>query len=190
MRTLLITAVFLLAAGCGRHEGSELVTWSTPETGSTPERQAPEVPIIPVRPLNHEQRKNLNSTLPPRVREILEKADKLEVLGLTSDEKVGINWYPDAEVDLMPGARRTELLNSFYFDASAGPNPSACFLPRHALKATYKDKTVEIIICFQCHLFTVRGDLGDYDGGVYMEGAASHHFFEEILQEIRSQIVH
>ncbi|MEP7075525.1 MAG: hypothetical protein ABI878_06910 [Acidobacteriota bacterium] len=188
MRTFLFTALFLLAFACGRHEGSELVTWSTPEIGSPPERQAPEVPIVPIKPLTRNQQKDLDSTLPLKVRQILEKAEYLEVQGLSSEDKVGIGWYPDVDVALPVGPRRAGLLKSFYFDASAGPNPSACFLPRHGLKATYNGKTVEVIICFQCHLFTVRGDLGEFDGGVYMGGSASHHLFEEILRDGRSLI--
>ena len=114
------------------------------------------------------------------MREVLERSEALEVLGLSSEDHAGIGWEPDVRVEAPPEGR-ANLLKAFYYDASAGPNPSACFIPRHGLRATYNGKTVEVIICFQCHLFSVRGDLGKYSGGVYRDGSASHNLFEQLL---------
>lgn len=158
------------------------------DTNPRSQEPSPKVPEIPIRVLSRKQRKELDSTLPLKIREVLEKAQTLEVLGLSSEERVGIGWHPDISVSLPANPQRTQLLQAFYFDASAGPNPSACFLPRHGLKATYNGKTIEVIICFQCHLFAIRGDLGEFDGGVYLNGSASHHLFEQILQEERTKM--
>ena len=160
-------------------------TWTTPEPDGDPPPSAEKIdePEIPVRQLNKKQKRELDSTLPPRVREVLEKADVLEIRGLSSEEKAGIGWYPDVHAILSTEADRKELLSAFYYDASAGPNPSACFIPRHSLRATYKGKTVEVIICYQCHLFSVQGDFGEIDGGMYLEGSAAHRIFHKIMSE-------
>jgi hypothetical protein len=186
MRGFILAFLLLYSIGCGTNGESEsiAVDANLPHPTASPEIEQgpPGIPVIAVSPLNTRQRRELNATLPPKVREILEKADTLEVLGLSSDDKAGIGWYPDVRARLPLGTERSELINAFFFDASAGPNPSACFIPRHGLKATYKGKTVEVLICYQCHLFVVEGDLGEFDGGVYKEGAAAHHLFERILQ--------
>jgi len=186
IRVTLLLIVFLI--GCGTPSESEL-TRAVPVVIETPPPPAefPDIAAISAKPLNKLQQKELDATLPPSVREVLEKAEALEVLGLSSEDRAGIGWEPDAKVKLPVGAKRSELLNSFFFDASAGPNPSACFIPRHGLKATHKGKTVEVIICFQCHLFVVKGDLGKYNGGVYRDGSASNKLFEELLAPERTR---
>ena len=184
-----ITCVFLsvVLGSCGYQNSavSDYIPSSTSATESpspTPELDYLAVPKINVKPLQKQQKKELDATLPSKVRDILEKADVLDVLGLSSDEKAGIGWYPDIKASLPLGEERSNLLKAFYFDASAGPNPSACFIPRHSLKASYKGKTVEVIICYQCHLFVVEGDLGEFDGGVYKQGSAAHELLETILR--------
>lgn len=189
MRGFFCLAGSLLLCGCAPTSLNQIsIAPAAVYPSPTPQFSAPDVPEIPVKALSRKQRKELDSSLPPKVRQILEKAQSLEVLGLSSEEKVGIGWHPDVSIGLPNSPERRHLLESFYFDASAGPNPSACFLPRHGLKASYDGKTVEIIICFQCHVFTVRGDLGEFDGGVYLKGSASHHFFEKILREDRLKL--
>lgn len=169
-----ICILLLLAIGiCGckenRSEVSDVPTpiVRMPESSPTPNSDFLKVPEIDVKPLNKKQRANLDSTLPLKVRRILAEADTLEVFGLSSYEKAGIGWYPDVKVSLSLGKERTELLDSFFFDASAGPNSSACFNPRHGLKATHQGKTIEVVICYECSMFVVKGDLGEFTGGIY-----------------------
>lgn len=185
MRVSILLVFFLFLSSCGMRTSTEVIQAPTvtPETPSlTSEDESLKVERIIAKPLTNSQKNELDSTLPSKVRTILEKAETLEVLGLSSEDKTGIGWYPDIRVKLPLGDERKDLLNAFFFDASAGPNPSACFIPRHGLKATYKGKTVEVIICYQCHLFVVEGDVGEFDGGVYKEGAAAHHLFENLLR--------
>ncbi len=191
--SVFISIVLLVALNaCGFRGDSEVKYSSTPTikaevSSPTPDEDYLKVPEIGVKALNKRQKRELDSTLPLKVRRVLDKAETLEVLGLSSDDKAGIGWHPDVKVSLPVGSERAELLNSFFFDASAGPNPSACFIPRHGLKATYKGKTVEVIICYQCHLFVVEGDFGEFDGGVYTEGSAAHRLLEKILRTKVSQ---
>ena len=178
----LIFACFLSACGSDRDFADAVPPvreFPTPIAG------LPTIEKREVEPLDRKQQKELDATLPPKIREVLEKAEKFEVLGLSSDERKGISWKPDVKVEVPLGGKRARLLNAFYFDASAGPNPSACFIPRHGIRATYRGKTVEVIICFECHVFAVKGDLGEFDGGVYRDGSASRELFEEILAPAR-----
>src|SRR5688572_13676549 len=166
----ILLVFFLFLSSCGMRTSTEVIQAPTvtPETPSlTSEDESLKVERIIAKPLTNSQKNDLDSTLPSKVRTILEKAETLEVLRLSSEDKTGIGWYPDIRVKLPLDDERKDLLNAFFFDASAGPNPSACFIPRHGLKATYKGKTVEVIICYQCHLFVVEGDVGEFDGGVY-----------------------
>lgn len=188
MRVIVILLGIGFLLGCGSKATSESESaFAVPVVDETPVPAAafPTVAPLNLKPLTKEQREELDATLPPKIRQVLEDAETLEVLGLSSEDRSGIGWEPDVKAQLAKGTERAALLNSFFFDASAGPNPSACFVPRHGLKATYKGKTVEVIICFQCHLFVVRGDLGKYNGGVYRDGSASHHLFEALLESAR-----
>ena len=179
---LLVLVWFFIACGSDR----DLADAVPPVRESpTPTAEFPTIVKLDAKPLDKEQQKELDATLPPKIREVLEKAEKLEVLGLSSEDRSGIGWNPDVKVEVPLGEKRTSLLNAFFFDASAGPNPSACFIPRHGLRASYKGKKVEVIICFQCHLFMVKGDLGEYNGGVYRDGSASYHLFEDLLASAR-----
>jgi hypothetical protein len=187
MRVLIFIVLVFAISGCGtRQDATDIehapARVAASETPFPTEEGYPTIPTVDAKPLTKNQKKELDSTLPPKVREILEKADALDVLGLSSEEKAGIGWYPDVRTVLPIGNERTELLRSFFFDASAGPNPSACFIPRHGLRARYKGKTVNVIICYQCHLFVVEGDLGKFNGGVYKDGSAAHHLFENIIR--------
>jgi hypothetical protein len=164
----------------------QLFSFATALPTATPVQNGLDVAIVERKPLSRSQRKTLERSLPLQVRVILERSPILEVLGLSSSSKAGMAWSPDISVPLPPGAERAELLDSFYFDASAGPNTSACFIPRHGLRATYKGKSVEIIICYECHLFEVKGDLGEYHGGVYLNGSAAHHRFDDVLRDKRA----
>ncbi len=192
MRFFALVVLFCAVSSCAMRQDTiegehppDLVTESA--TASELEDYDRTIPKIFAKPLNRTQKSELDQTLPLKVREVLEKAETLEVLGLSSEDKAGIGWYPDVKVSLPAGNERSELLQSFFFDASAGPNPSACFIPRHGLRATYKGKTVDVIICYECHLFVVAGDLGEFDGGVYKDGSAAHHLFERIIRNRRDQ---
>jgi hypothetical protein len=184
---IIILLVFLFTlnacavSGDSATERVPIETIAIENPSQTPEIDYLKVPELAVKPLSKRQKRELDSSLPPMVRNVLENAENLEVLGLSSEEKAGIGWYPDLSATIPIGPDRNELLKSFYFDASAGPNPSACFIPRHGLRASYRGKTVEIIICYQCHLFVVKGDFGKFHGGVFQDGSAAHSIFQRVL---------
>src|SRR4051794_27867712 len=93
--TLIFIAIFSAGCNCAP---------DTVAAGPQPLRETPtptpdvdylKVHVIKARPLTKGEKKNLDSTLPLAVRHILEEAESLQVLGLSSDDKAGIGWYPD-----------------------------------------------------------------------------------------------
>jgi hypothetical protein len=51
---------------------------------------------------------------------------------------------------------KAQLITAFY-DAmtDTSTTPMACFRPRHGIRAVHKGKAVDLVICFECHLFVV-----------------------------------
>ncbi len=195
MRILIISIVccFILT-NCSKVEtavGENTQTYQSKEITTSPMIKKTVLPIeevITLKPitssvrLNSKQNKNLNESLPPKVREILEKAEKLEILAevLGENDPDSMGFYPNRRAIITDEKDRKEVLETFYLDVSAGLTPSACYIPHHGIRATYKGKTVEVEICYQCHLFFVKSPFGKFDGGLAYE----NHKFEDVLNHI------
>lgn len=136
--------------------------------------------------LNSNQKKYLNESLPLQVREVLEKAEKFQVLaevyGENNNGDQGRQFEPNRIAVITDKKDKKEILESFYYDASAGPNPSACYIPHHGIRANYQGKTVEVEICFQCHLFSVNSSFGKFYGGLPYENVKSEELLNRLIQ--------
>lgn len=132
--------------------------------------------------LNSEQKKNLNESLPPKVREILEKAEEFEILAEVNNEPDGLRFEPNRVAKITDENTKKEILETFYYDASGGNFPSACYIPHHGIRATYQNKTVEVEICFQCSLFVVKSPFGKFEGGMADGNQKSEEVFNRIVQ--------
>ena len=163
---------------------SSLTTSGIPTPTSTIEAVPALKPIVAKVKLNSKQRKNLNESLPPNVREILEKAEKFEVLAEVDldDAHDGLNFEPNRISFIRDEKDKKEILENFYYDASAGPNASACYIPHHGIRASYQGKTVEVEICFQCHLFSVNSSFGKFYGGLPYENVKSEELLNRLIQ--------
>lgn len=139
-------------------------------------------PITPNVKFNGEQQKNLNESLPKKVREILEKAEKFEILAEVDNKPDGLNFDPNRIAVVSDENDKKEILEALYFDASDGDYPSACYIPHHAIRATFEGKTVEVEICYECHLFTVKSPFGNFDGGIKRENQKSEKFLNKIIE--------
>lgn len=104
--------------------------------------------------------------LPAETRKMLDKAESIEFFSLNPspiDSKAkdqGFRGYkPLGSVKLEKKAERERLLKALYkgIDDSDG-SVAGCFIPRHGIKAVVDGKTVELVICFQCHSMTVYVD--------------------------------
>ncbi|HVE59591.1 MAG TPA: hypothetical protein VNB22_22465 [Pyrinomonadaceae bacterium] len=126
-------------------------------------------PVAPNVRFNAKRQKYLNEALPPKVREILEKAEKFEILAEVNNDPDGLDFEPNRVAVITDENEKKEVLETFYFDASEGDYPSACYIPHHKIRAVYQGKTVEIEICFECSKFYVESPFGKYDGGIIRE---------------------
>lgn len=138
--------------------------------------------VVPKVNLSSEQKKNLEESLPLKVREILEKAEKFEILAEVDNKPDGLRFEPNRIAAIKNEKEKGEILEAFYLDASAGLNPSACYIPHHGIRATYRDKTVEVEICYQCHLFSVKSPFGKFDGGLPFENQKSEDILKRIIK--------
>jgi hypothetical protein len=143
-------------------------------------------PITPKIKLNSKQKKYFNESLPPQVREILEKAEKFEILvevreqfDPNDDERT---FEPNRLIKPVSENDKKETLEAFYNDASNEDSPAICFEPRHEIRAIYQEKTVVISICFSCSRFIVTSPFGKFPGTIVRENRKSEDFFKRIIQ--------
>jgi hypothetical protein len=143
-------------------------------------------PVNPKVKLNSKQKKYLNESLPPPVREILEKAEKFEILAEVRerfDPKDDVRTFePNRVIKPVSENDKKETLEAFYYDASNEDAPAICFEPRHKIRATYQEKTVEIEICFSCSRFIVTSSFGEFKGTIVRDNRKSEDFFNRIIQ--------
>jgi hypothetical protein len=103
--------------------------------------------------------------LPAAVREALEKAEGMTLLSLDPDEKAGVDapvqfhgWKVLGKTEVKDKAARAKLVAALVEGASKkGLEPAKCFNPRHGLHLTYKGKSVDLVICFECAQVRVHG---------------------------------
>lgn len=149
----------------------------------TPEKQKKLSPVSPEVTLNAEQKKTLEESLPLKVREILEKAEDFEILAEVDNEPDGLSFEPNRFAKISDEQIKKGILEAFYFDASYGESPTACYIPHHSIRAAYQNKNVEIEICYQCRRFYVKSSFGNFNGGFdYEENRKSEKLLNQIIQ--------
>jgi len=187
MKQIAILIFCLALANCAKVETAPTdANQNTPnkivQVSPTIEKEVLLKPITPNVKFNGEQQKNLNESLPKKVREILEKAEKFEILAEVDNEPDGLSFDPNRIAVVSDENDKKEILEAFYFDASDGDYPSACYIPHHKIRATFEGKTVEVEICYQCHLFTVKSPFGKFDGGIKRENQKSEKILNKIIE--------
>jgi len=145
MKRLIILFCALLLVSCSKVETSTNIVPITIEKTPTVSPSVQEnVLLKPVKPsikLNAKQQKYLDESLPPKAREVLEKAETFEILAEVrkTDESdgEGRTFEPNRITKITNETDKKEILEAFYFDASEEDSPAACYLPHHAIRATY-----------------------------------------------------
>jgi hypothetical protein len=131
------------------------------------------------RQLSQDELKALDEDLPKKARQILEEADEFELMSVGSNSMGQKQIHEDAVISArfgrIPILGRTKitdaevkrkLINALY-EGIVNPRPvSACFYPRHIIRAASKGKKVELVICFQCHNFMGNSPEGDLYGQI------------------------
>jgi hypothetical protein len=143
-------------------------------------------PTTPKIKLNSKQQKYLDKSLPPNVREILEKAEKLEILaevGEREETETKLTTFEPNRIAKIPSEDvKKEILETFYVDASSDDSAASCYEPHHGLRATYQGKRLEVEVCFDCARFYVKGSLGNFEGTIRRENRKSEKVFNRIIQ--------
>jgi len=103
----------------------------------------------------------VKKAFPDEAREVLEKGD-FEVLALVCERepKAGeetFHGYPVTKKIAVTGEERSKLVLAIYKDVADGEGAAKCFDPHHAVHATKDGKTVDLVICFQCHQIEIHG---------------------------------
>ncbi len=121
--------------------------------------------------LTRKQKLNLNESIPPKVREILDNVDKIYIYYNFDKETkefrvLMFKTVPNAGAILSDASLKKQFLESFYYDVSSNEGGSMCFSPRHKITASYDNKTVEIDICYECHNFEGKSSEGNFSGSL------------------------
>lgn len=135
---------------------------------------------------NAKQQKYLDKSLPPEVREILEKAEKFELLAKVlkegETERDTAPFEPNRIAKIIDEKEKKEILEVFYKDAATDDIPYSCYQPHHGIRAVYQGKIVEIEICFDCARFHVKSEFGKFEGAFAHESKKSENIFKKIVE--------
>lgn len=169
-----LAAMFLI--GC-RNGESQRATNSNLETETNSSEAIPSSKNQ-VDGLTKEQTQRLDGRIPPKIREILDKAKEITIsYNVDKDtmqlEVLMFETVPNADVKVSDPALKKQLLDSFYSDAASNSNGSACFSPRHRVNAKYKTQTVELNICYECSNFRGESSSENFGGGLDYQSKSS-----------------
>jgi len=165
----ILTALSLLAA-CGGD-----ATPPAPKGGA-------ETPVEAPTPVAGRDGEGVLELLPGDARDVLEQAERMEILALFpypgSDEAPATAHAPFHDYPVLgradvPAADRPALVAALYRALNENNDTVAsCFSPRHGLRVEKGDRTVDLVICFECLQIEGHGaDPSKETGGLTSESA-------------------
>jgi hypothetical protein len=107
------------------------------------------------------------SKLPSAAKSILENADQIELLSIDPghperDEPPPngdyYSWKVLGRTTIEDSDTRNSIVSAVERGIEEEGMPAKCFDPRHAIHASHKGKTVDLLICFQCKQILVYLD--------------------------------
>lgn len=132
----------------------------------------------------------LDERFPKPMREVFEKAAKVQVLEVgeclygngrsqpkQKDQFQGCSVLRQASVT-EPELRK-QLVEEVEFAIGSHHSGMACFGPRHGIRAESNGKRVELLICFECENFRGASSMGSFGGGI---SPAVEKLFVRILE--------
>ena len=190
---LLVFSIFycFIIASCSKVEtvstkSIQIHTNKTAAVSPTIEKDVVLRPVTLSVKMNSKQKKYLNESLSPNVREILEKAEKIEILAEIREpgefDGEGRTFEPNRVVKISNENDKREVLEAFYYDASREDPPAICYEPHHAIRADYQGKIVEVEICFSCSKFFVTSPFGEFKGTIVRENRKSENVLNRIIE--------
>ena len=154
------------------------------ESNVTKAEETPVEEAIPI--LTKEQKQNLDRKIPLKVREILDKADEINIYyNINKETKVlGILMFktvPNSVAKISDASLKKHFLEAFYYDVSSSESGAACYSPRHRIITKYKNKTAELNVCYHCRNFEGTSSFGNFSGGFAYESKSSK-IMDEIIE--------
>lgn len=183
---LLLSIILSLTMACNSTQAVSENTTGIPQTKV--EAKPSPIKISPNVKLNNRQIKELNKSLPPNIREVLENAEVFEI-SAEIERKNGKWFYPVKEsfepnirAEISDSNLRKEILENFYRDVSKASEPANCWLPHHALRAKQGNKVLEIKMCFSCSRFEGQGSFGEFSGTTGRGDEKTENLFNRLLE--------
>ena len=131
--------------------------------------------------------------VPAEVLDILNKAEQLEVLSLhplpdKEKSKEYFHSYPVLGKAIVKDEKaRKALVEALETGAKENKGIAAnCFNPRHGLRAKAGDKTVELVICFQC--MQVEYVIGDKKKAGFLITKSPEPLFDKVLKDAGAKL--
>jgi len=128
--------------------------------------------------------------IPDDLKTILEKADKFELLSLEPEhlkEKPADGfhgWKVLGRTTVKDAETRKTLLAAFEKGVEENKGEVArCFDPRHGIRATHGDKTVELVICFECYQVKAFAGEGALKG--FLVTGSPQPAFDKVLTDAK-----
>jgi len=142
--------------------------------------------------LTTEQREKLDKSFSPKVKEILDKAEEIEVYAsIDKDSKQLKVLYeknsPNTVAKLSDASLKKQFLESFYYDAALGSGGFACWKPEQRILAKYNNQSVEFDICYHCSRFKGDNTVGKMGGSLNFN-SKSLPIIKEILKKYGKEI--
>jgi hypothetical protein len=97
--------------------------------------------------------------LPKEAKEILDGAEKFELYSLDpaggmlkkGEESGGFHgWKVLGKTEIKDAGTLKKVRTAIDKGIAEGEGAAGCFIPRHGIRATMKDRTVDLVICFEC----------------------------------------
>ncbi len=135
------------------------------------------------------EKRQLNESLPIRVRNFLETAEEFVILAQLRVEdgklvpEMDRELVPNFKADVSRLDKRQAVLKAFYAEASKGHQPAICYLPSHSFTAKKGTQRVKVELCFGCRRFYVSGSLGKSEGTLAIGSEESEQLVTKLISE-------
>jgi hypothetical protein len=124
--------------------------------------------------------------VPAAAKAILDKATEYEIYSLdpsVEGVKDGFHGWKVLGKTTVKDAKRTDLLKALAKGVDENKGEAAkCFIPRHGIRARDGDKTVDLVICFQCLQVYVYYDKSEKRDAMFLTSRSPEESFDSVLK--------
>jgi hypothetical protein len=131
-----------------------------------------------------------DNKIPDDLRVILEKAEQFELLSLSPEQlrekpkNTFHDWKVLGKTTVKDAEVRKKLVTAFKKGVAENKGEAArCFNPRHGIRVTHDEKTVDFVICFECFQVQVFAGEKQVKGFLITDSPAAT--FDQVLKEAK-----